>query len=183
MFLASTRYNSTSFPSKAAGFRHLQLRGMRGLKLKEGNAGITFIPMNSLVIPTRFIGLAGMTLYARVGAANLDADVGPGNTHAVIPTLINPHINLLRHMAVNALSTLTWTQMPMMIWRIKPIRIVTLAAQAIAFRSQLVAMRLMTISANNTSIIHLALDERAVHIYFVENLSVRVIKWRGEHRQ
>jgi hypothetical protein len=130
-----------------------------------------------------FIGLAGMTLYARVGAANLDADVGPGNTHAVIPTLINPHINLLRHMAVNALSTLTWTQMPMMIWRIKPIRIVTLAAQAIAFRSQLVAMRLMTISANNTSIIHLALDERAVHIYFVENLSVRVIKWRGEHRQ
>jgi len=71
----------------------------------------------------------------------------------------------------------------MMIWRIKPIRIVTLAAQAIAFRSQLVAMRLMTISANNTSIIHLALDERAVHIYFVENLSVRVIKWRGEHRQ
>ena len=100
-----------------------------------------------------------MALDTRIWRTERFTEVRPGDPHAVVPAPVYSHIGLLRHVTVHTLTAERPHDVMVMSWGIKRTGIVALTTKGVAFCHQLIAVRLMTIGTNNTSGVHLALDE------------------------
>ena len=113
-----------------------------------------------------------MACGAGVRTAGHQRQVGPWNAHAVIPAGIDPHVNLGRHMALDTLGAGTGDLVSVVGGVVIGAGQVALATDAVALGDQLVAVRVVAVGADHTRLVHLALDEGAVDIDFIPNLSV-----------
>ena len=77
----------------------------------------------------------------------------------MVPAPVYPHIGLLRHVTVHTLTAERPRDVMVMSWGIKRTGIVALTTKSVTFCYQLIAVRFMTIGTNNTSGVHLALNE------------------------
>ena len=100
-----------------------------------------------------------MTLRACVGSTKRFTDVRTRDPHAVIPTLVDPHVGLLGHVAIHAFTARRSRSMTMVRRCIKRVSVMALGAKSVVYGDQLIAVRFVAICTNNAGRVHLALDE------------------------
>ena len=95
----------------------------------------------------------------------------------MIPTRINHHISRCRHVALDTASARSAWLMMMMIWRVVLSSRMLMAGctKFIIVEFDFRRMRIMTIGATNTVVVHFALNERTVNVIFIPDLAVSVI--------
>ena len=120
--------------------------------------------------------MIGMALIACIGCARAHGKIWPRDAHAVIAPRIDPHVELTRHVAVHAGAAGRCERVPVVGGVVVGAGQMTLGTHAVAFRYQLVAVRVMTVGAGHPSLMHLALDERTVNVHFVADLPVGPVK-------
>ena len=109
--------------------------------------------------------LVGMALVTGIGAARTHREIRPRDAHAVVAAVIHTHVGLRGHMTVDTSAPRGRLLMSMMGGVVVGARQMTLGTHAIAFHHQLIAVRVMTVTAHHPRLMHLALDERTVNVH------------------
>ena len=78
-------------------------------------------------------------------------------------------------MAIDTLRALGPRNVMVMVWRVKYGRQMASSANAVPDRLETGGMRFMTVSACYPGMIHPTLEERAVHVYFIQDLPISVV--------
>ena len=162
-----------------AAVRHRRLRSARhGVRCRNAasSAGRSDTSRRRSSRPIR--RAVGVALGARVRRADRHRQVGARNAHAVIAPVVDDHVILRRHMAVDALRAGAAGRMMMMRSDVELFRQVALGAQSIALGTQLCGVRFMTVRAGDPGGMHAALQERAVFVHLAVDLPVGVIMTR-----
>src|SRR5271166_5773853 len=94
----------------------------------------------------------------------------------MVSSLINDHIRARRHVTFDAVCPGRSGLVKMVVRRIVLLSHVKLQTDIVAFASKLRGVRLVAVTASHTSMKHTALDERAVLIDLVFDLTVREVK-------
>ena len=116
-----------------------------------------------------------MTLIAGIRCINSECQVRTGNTHAVIPARVDLHVSGFRHVAIGTLGTGAVSTVVVVSRYIVGGGLMALRAYRVTIRSQLRRVRVVAIAADNTGLLHLALDKRTVNVNLIEDLPVRVV--------
>ena len=98
----------------------------------------------------------------------------------MIAPVVNHHVGLRGHMAIDALGACAAWLMMMMFRDIEFRRQMALRAEPIALFAERQTMRLMAIGTGDTCMIHTALDERAIFEHFAIDLTIGMIEARFE---
>ena len=101
----------------------------------------------------------------------------------MIAPRIDTHIKLARHVAVHTGAAGRRNLMSVVCGVIVSAGQMTLGAHAVALCNQLVAVRVMAIGAGHPSLMHLALNERAVNIDLLADLPIGPVKRLLNNRQ
>ena len=94
----------------------------------------------------------------------------------MVAPIVDTHINLAGHMAVDTGTARSAGSMPMMLRAVVARWQVTLPAHSITVGDELIAVRIMAVCAYHTRLMHFALNKRAVDIDFIAYLAIRPIK-------
>src|SRR6476661_1433731 len=103
--------------------------------------------------------LVGMAIVTSVGRTELDGQIGPRDTEAMIVPPVDPHISARGHMTGDAPERRAHRLMAVMCDRRILIGSVALSADAVTWRPKFGAMRLMAIAARHAGCEHLTLLE------------------------
>ncbi len=123
-----------------------------------------------------------VALVAGIRRTQADTQVWPRNADTVIAPRVDFHVGGGRHMAVNARAA-NGSAMEMVFGRLVLVGLMTLQAHAVTRQTQFQRMGVVAVAAGHAGLIHLALQEGAVHKDFVLNLSIRVVKPLIQRRQ
>ena len=156
----------SSFPPAGKG------RGERGQAFRSMPV---FDPFGS-----PFRGLVRMAPLAYIGRAGAGGEIGPGDLETVVPAGVYHHIGPLRHMAIDALRSFRFLRMPDVLERVVDSHIVALSAECIPLEFQPRRMRIVAIGAHNALRVHLALQERAVHVHLIAYLPIGKVQFLFE---
>jgi hypothetical protein len=125
--------------------------------------------------------LSGMALSTGIRTAHCDREIGARDAQAVILPGVDHHVVLRRHVAGDALCALAANRMVVVIGHIELDSRVAAGTQRIAFGTQFLGMRLVTIHAGHPVLMHPALQERAPDVHLFALLTIGVVVWSGEH--
>ena len=123
-----------------------------------------------------------MASGTRVGHPELHREIGAWNADTVIAPCIDDHVGTRRHVTFRASRAGRPGLVKVMLDGIVLPGRVALKANAVAWRAKLQAMWLVTVAARHSGMKHPALDERAVLVNFILNLSIRIIEVVIEQR-
>ena len=126
--------------------------------------------------------LVGVATVARVGGAELHGQVGARHAKAVVVTGVDDHVVFRRGVAAHALRGGRALLVPVMRGSIKGLRDVTLGTGEVA-PGRFQGVRVVAIGAGDAGRVHLALQERAVFVDLVLDLSVSLIELRFQEGQ
>ena len=124
-----------------------------------------------------------MALVAGIRYAEFKREPGFRNPKAVVVPVVNNHVGLDRHVAIHTGSTRPALFMPVMFRAVIRRVYVALGTKLVVIRPYSVAVGIMAIGANDTCLVHLALQERTIHINFVIDLPIRKIQAGFEWRK
>ena len=117
-----------------------------------------------------------MALVACVWCSYRHRNVRPGNPQAVVTAWVDHHVVGLGHVAIDATGARRLGFVKMVGRDVIGRGQVTACTKGVSRFVHSCAVRIVTITARNARPVHLALQERAVHVHFVEDLSIRVVQ-------
>lgn len=117
-----------------------------------------------------------MTLIAGIGCSQLRCQLRLRYPKTVVMPIVYDHEGLDRHMAIDTGRPAAAFFMVMVRAGIEMPAVMALGAQAVVLCPKPVAVRIMAIGAHDAGLEHFALQERAVNVYFLVDLSIRVIQ-------
>ena len=110
-----------------------------------------------------------------LGVPIVHRQIGPRNAHAVIASVVDHHIGLGWHVAVDALRASAARRMLVMRGDVEFLRQMALCTQGVALGAQLCGVRFMTVRTDDAGLVHGALKERVVLEHLAVDLPVRVV--------
>ena len=100
-----------------------------------------------------------MALIARIGYAEFKREPGLRNPEAVVVPVVNNHVGLDRHMAIHTGRALSALLMPVMFRTVIHRVDVALSTKLIVIRPDGVAVGVVAIGADDSRLLHFALQE------------------------
>ena len=124
----------------------------------------------------------GMTIRTRIRSANGGGNVRSRDTKTVIAATVDDHIVARWHMTIDALDLRI--AMPVMVLRVEALRQMALTAYIACASGGLESgtVWIVTVTANDTCLIHFALHERSVHVDLFIDLTVGEVQMLIEQR-
>jgi hypothetical protein len=135
---------------------------------------------------------------AGIWRADLHAEVGPGESKAVVQSVMDSHVGTAGHVALDALGTAADLEEHLAVSRFDGVPLlflffvkvvffrivfhgaVTLKAEPIPFLDQFQTVDIVTVAALHIPMVHLALGGGAVYIDLIPDLAVREIELFGQ---
>ena len=113
-----------------------------------------------------------VALPACVGRTYGRRQRGLWQTESVIATIVEHHVRALGHVAIGTTTPLSARLVEVMLRCIVDRSLVAARAKGVAFRSNLRAVCIMAVAADDPGCVHLALQERSVDVHLVFDLTI-----------